>query len=77
VTGLNESEAFVRERVPPAEVMARVVRDLELGPYVEKPVSTLSNGQSRRARIGKALLTRPEMLLLDAPFSMFILFKSI
>ncbi|KAF2494119.1 P-loop containing nucleoside triphosphate hydrolase protein [Lophium mytilinum] len=68
VTGLNEGEEFVRDRLPPEEVLARVVRDLELERFVQKPVSTLSNGQSRRARIGKALLSAPEMLLLDAPF---------
>jgi molybdate transport system ATP-binding protein len=28
----------------------------------------LSNGQTRRARIGKALLSHPEMLILDEPF---------
>jgi ABC-type molybdenum transport system ATPase subunit/photorepair protein PhrA len=59
---------MVRERTPDEEVMKRVVRDLELEKLWGKPVSTLSNGQSRRARIGKALLTRPEMLCLDAPF---------
>nr|WOF01082.1 ABC transporter-like protein [Corynespora cassiicola] len=48
--------------------MRKVVQDLELERFLEKPVSTLSNGQSRRARIGKALLTRPEMVCLDAPF---------
>ncbi|KAF2808293.1 P-loop containing nucleoside triphosphate hydrolase protein [Mytilinidion resinicola] len=68
VTGLNEGEEFVRARLPPEEVLARVVKDLELERFVQKPVSTLSNGQSRRARIGKALLSAPEMLLLDAPF---------
>ncbi|KAF2204656.1 ABC transporter-like protein [Delitschia confertaspora ATCC 74209] len=68
ITGLNVSEEEVKERTPAHEKMLRVVKDLELEPYFQKPVSTLSNGQSRRARIGKALLREPEMLLLDAPF---------
>ena len=71
ITSLNPGEEMVRERTPDQETMLSVVRDLELEKLFEKPVSTLSNGQSRRARIGKALLTRPEMLCLDAPFSEF------
>ncbi|KAH7116009.1 ABC transporter-like protein [Dendryphion nanum] len=68
ITGMNEGEEIIREKTPDRDVMMRVVRDLELERLFEKPVSTLSNGQSRRARIGKALLTRPEVLCLDAPF---------
>jgi ABC-type dipeptide/oligopeptide/nickel transport system ATPase component len=69
ITGLNVGEEYVKERLPDQDAMLQVVKDLELEPYFHKPVSTLSNGQSRRARIGKALLSKPEMLLLDAPFS--------
>ncbi|KAF2009908.1 ABC transporter-like protein [Aaosphaeria arxii CBS 175.79] len=68
IVGLNPGEEVIREKTPDHEVMQRVVKDLELERFFEKPVSTLSNGQSRRARIGKALLTRPEVLCLDAPF---------
>ena len=69
ITGLNVGEEYVKERLPDQDAMLQVVKDLELELYFHKPVSTLSNGQSRRARIGKALLSKPEMLLLDAPFS--------
>ncbi|KAF2658803.1 ABC transporter-like protein, partial [Lophiostoma macrostomum CBS 122681] len=68
ITSLNPGEEMVKERTPDEQVMRRVVRDMELEKLWGKPVSTLSNGQSRRARIGKALLARPEMLCLDAPF---------
>ncbi|OCK78864.1 P-loop containing nucleoside triphosphate hydrolase protein [Lepidopterella palustris CBS 459.81] len=68
ITGLNVGEEYVKNRLPDQDVMLQVVKDLELEPYFHRPVSTLSNGQSRRARIGKALLSKPEMLLLDAPF---------
>lgn len=50
-------------------LLARVITDLRLGDLVHMPVSNLSNGQTRRARIAKALLDRPEVLLLDEPFS--------
>lgn len=49
-------------------LLAQVTRSLNLGDLLERPVSSLSNGQTRRARIGRALMTRPRLLLLDGPF---------
>ena len=49
--------------------LQRVIRDLDLEALVGMPVSNLSNGQTRRTRIAKALLGQPEILLLDEPFS--------
>lgn len=68
---MNPGEEELKAKSIRAEDMERVMRDLELERFIEKPVSMLSNGQSRRARIAKALLSEPEMLCLDAPFSKF------
>lgn len=50
------------------ELLDRVVQDLRLKDLLSRPVSNLSNGQTRRARIAKCLLSKPELLLLDGPF---------
>jgi ABC-type sugar transport system ATPase subunit len=50
-------------------LLSQVMKDLRLGRLASTPVSNLSNGQTRRAKIAKALLGRPEVLLLDEPFS--------
>ncbi|KAH6718041.1 P-loop containing nucleoside triphosphate hydrolase protein [Leptodontidium sp. MPI-SDFR-AT-0119] len=49
-------------------LLERVIKDLRLRELIDMPVSNLSNGQTRRARIASALLGGPEVLLLDEPF---------
>ncbi|KAI4709565.1 hypothetical protein J4E89_005581 [Alternaria sp. Ai002NY15] len=68
IVTMNPGEEELKAKSVDEEDMTRVMRDLELERFIDKPVSMLSNGQSRRARIAKALLSRPEMLCLDAPF---------
>ena len=53
----------------------KVIRDLKLEALVDMPVGNLSNGQTRRTRIARALLGKPMILLLDEPFSMMINFN--
>lgn len=66
-TELNPSQDISKKTFD-AATLDRVIRDLRLGDLINMPVSNLSNGQTRRSRIAKALLGNPEVLLLDEPF---------
>ena len=51
-------------------VAARVdtlVQDMDMGAFVDRPMSTLSAGQDTRVSLAKALINSPEVLLLDEP----------
>ncbi|KAK6435001.1 hypothetical protein LTR95_008815 [Oleoguttula sp. CCFEE 5521] len=69
LTGHTELNALERaEDAADEAALARVTQQLDLGKLLSMPVANLSNGQTRRARIAKALIDRPEALLLDGPF---------
>lgn len=55
------------------EVKKAIFEDLTsrlgLSSLLDLPLIALSNGQTRRARIVKAILSEPELLVLDEPLS--------
>jgi ABC-type molybdate transport system ATPase subunit len=46
---------------------------MNLTSLLDLPLLSLSNGQTRRARIVKAILDNPELLLLDEPLSNYLI----
>ena len=60
------------KRVARSEITERVMNILEavhLSPYVKRMPSELSGGQQQRIALGRALVSNPEVLLLDEPLS--------
>jgi len=51
----------------PRRRVEEIVEDLDLGAFAKRPAGKLSAGQKTRVALAKALINRPEVLLLDEP----------
>lgn len=47
----------------------QTAEELDLGPRIDSPVGELSRGEVQKAALARCMLHRPELLLLDEPFS--------
>jgi cobalt/nickel transport system ATP-binding protein len=51
------------------KILEEILQLLDLAPYMNKPPFRLSKGEKQKAALGSVLALKPEVLLLDEPFS--------
>ncbi|KAJ2918297.1 hypothetical protein MD484_g2088, partial [Candolleomyces efflorescens] len=62
-------EEIAQELTIPRSHQDALIRQLGLEQLLDVPLIALSNGQTRRARIARAIFRQPEVLLLDEPLT--------
>lgn len=51
------------------KILEGILQLLDLKPYLNKPPFRLSKGENQKAALGSVLALKPDILLLDEPFS--------
>lgn len=49
--------------------VAKVLDEIEMAAYAERPIGRLSGGQLQRTLLGRAIISEPRVLVLDEPLS--------